>query len=245
MWPADEPWPHCKEHDCAYVSVLQVRREDVPELGFREGADLLQILWCPNEHEPSYVPESRVFWRKRADIRAALASRPALGDHDESYVPAGCVLDPERVTEYPAASLLSDELVALIESSPAIDEAVHRDPDWTRDNAGLMYHYWLSTAPGTKVGGYPKWIQDPDPPQCSCGKEMEYLLTVDSKECDGGTWARWLPEEERHVWTGNDIDERFRVTAPTDLLLGDCGNIHYFICRSCKDWPVSTVFQCS
>ena len=62
LWPADEPWPHCEEHDCSYVSVLQLRREDVPELGFREGADLFQILWCPNDHEPSYVPSSRVFW---------------------------------------------------------------------------------------------------------------------------------------------------------------------------------------
>lgn len=245
LWPADEPWPHCEEHDCSYVSVLQLRREDVPELGFREGADLFQILWCPNDHEPAYVPSSQVFWRKRADIRDALSAMPAPGNHEEHYVPVPCVLNPERVTEFPSIRTFAKALAATIKASPALKQAADADPDWKHGDAAVLYQYWLSVAPGTKVNGYPAWIQDPDPPQCSCGKQMEYLLTVDSGECDGGTWGRWLPQEDRHLWAGNDPDERLRAIQPTELLLGDCGNIHYFICRSCEGCPVWTVFQCS
>jgi hypothetical protein len=245
LWPADEPWPHCEEHDCAYVSALQLRREDVPELGFREGADLFQVLWCPNDHEPSYVPHSRVFWQARADIRDALSAMPASGNHEEHYVPIPCVLDPERVTEFPSIRTLSKALSSTIKASPTLKQAGDADPDWTHGDAAVLYQYWLSVAPGTKVNGYPSWIQDPDPPPCSCGKPMEYLLTLDSGECNGGSWGRWLPQEDRHLWAGNDPDERLRAIQPTEMLLGDGGNIHYFICRSCESWPVSTVFQCS
>lgn len=245
LWPADEPWPHCEEHDCSYVSVLQLRREDVPELGFGEGTDLFQILWCPNDHEPSYVPSSRVFWRKRADIRDALSVMPVAGNHEEHYVPLPCVLNPERVTEFPSIRTLSKQLSSTLKSSPAFTQAASADPDWQHGGAAVLYQYWLSVAPGTKVKGYPQWIQDPDPPQCSCGTEMEFLLTVDSGECDGGTWGRWLPQEDRHLWNGNDHDERLRAVDPSELLLGDGGNIHYFMCRSCEGWPVETVFQCS
>lgn len=247
LWPADEPWPHCEEHDCSYVPVLQLRREDVPELGFREGADLFQILWCPNYHEPFYIPSSRVFWRKRADIHDALTAMPAPvdGKHEEFHVPVPCVLSPERVTEFPSIRTLSKELSTTLESSPALSAAVDADPEWTLGDARVMYQYWLSVAPGTKVSGYPRWIQDPDPPECSCGKQMEYLLTVDSGECNGGTWGRWLPQEDRHLWAGNNPRERLRAIQPTELGLGDRGNIHYFICRSCEGWPVETAFQCS
>jgi hypothetical protein len=52
LWPADEPWPICdRPHGrlvgaqealdaCAYVPVLQLRRDDFPELLFPGQADL-------------------------------------------------------------------------------------------------------------------------------------------------------------------------------------------------------------
>lgn len=247
LWPADEPWPHCEEHDCPYVSVLQLRREDVPELGFREGTDLFQIVWCPNYHEPYYIPGSQVFWRKRADIRDALEAMPvpAPDHHEEFHVPVPCVLTPERVAEFPSIRTLSKQLSSTIQSSSALQHAANTAPDWTHGDASTLYQYWLSVAPGSKVNGYPKWIQDPDTPQCACGKQMEYLLTVDSEECDGGTWGRWLPQEDRHLWGGEDHHARLGAIQPTELGFGDCGNIHYFVCRSCEGWPVATVFQCS
>jgi hypothetical protein len=250
LWPADEPWPECEEHACALATVLQLRREDVPELGFRGDADLFQLLWCPNDHEtvePVYAPAARVFWRKRADVRNALASMPALGDHEEFYVPAPCVLHPERVTEYPDAlviKLTDPKLWKKIQAAAPLKDALKTLPhsDFT---AGSLYQYWLSVASGTKVGGHPQWIQDPEVPDCRCGQPMEYLLTIASSECDGGTWGRWLPEEERHVWSGDDYDQRDLVASPTELLLGDDGNLTYFVCRRCEEWPIEAVFHCS
>jgi len=55
----------------------------------------------------------------------------------------------------------------------------------------------LGAAPGTAVGGWPDWVQDPEYPACeACGKTMTYLLTIASEEADGESWRRWVPVEE-------------------------------------------------
>jgi hypothetical protein len=94
------------------------------------------------------------------------------------------------------------------------------------------------------VAGHPRWIQDPDPPTCRCEREMEYLLTIASAEFDGGTWGRWLAEEERHVW-GGAYKQRRQVQCAPGFTFGDLGDLNYFICRQCEDWPIACVFQCS
>jgi hypothetical protein len=250
IWPVSEPWPHCEEHDCPYVTVLQLSRSDTPELGFPEHADLFQLLWCPNDHanaEPSYAPASRAFWRRRADIQDALASRPAVGVHDENYVPVPCVLHPERVTEFPdAAEILESfpDLGEKIESCAQLQAAIKTITAYQFSDTSLLYQYWLSVAGGTKVGGYPPWVQDPERRSCQCGHEMDYLLTIASAEFNGGTWGRWLAQEERHVWGGN-YDKRAAVQCAPQISLGDMGNLNYFVCRKCDGWPMTAVFQCS
>src|SRR5215208_4937386 len=64
LWPRNEAWPVCDLHSCPYVTVLQLRRDDLPDVPFPEHADLLQLLWCPNDHdEHGYAPAPRIVWR--------------------------------------------------------------------------------------------------------------------------------------------------------------------------------------
>ena len=232
------------------ITVLQLTAEDVPELGFPQGKDLFQLLWCPNDHQalqPIYAPASRVFWRKRSQIKECLGEPPPPTSAEEHYCPAPCVVYPERVTEYPDAFEVSDSLPELwskIEFSEVLAKAIESIADFDFDAPETLYQYWLSVADGTKVRGYPNWIQDPETPQCKCGAEMEYLLTIASTELDGGTWGRWLAEEDRHVW-GASYEERNAVQCAAGLMLGDMGNINFFICRKCAGWPIASVFQCS
>src|SRR5262249_62267298 len=76
LWPEEETWPVCPEHDCPLVPILQLRKEDVPEIDFKRGIDLLQILWCPHHHEPGFGPVPELFWRKRAKVKNPVASHP-------------------------------------------------------------------------------------------------------------------------------------------------------------------------
>jgi hypothetical protein len=130
-----------------------------PELPFSDGTDLFQRLWCPNWHAALwYGPHPMVVWRSAAQVGQRLAAPPAARfeglDHDLSehyYLPLPCVLHPERAVEYPHA-----EQPGFSDLPGALDEQVRR---WQQQQRDWLCLAELSTAPGTKVGGYPRWIQ--------------------------------------------------------------------------------------
>jgi len=94
--------PITKPSGGPYVTVLQLRRSDVPELGIPADTDLFQLLWCPNDHEPLFGPVCRAYWRRSAQVEAPFRIAPQPTVVHEDYVPAPCVVQPERVTEYPS-----------------------------------------------------------------------------------------------------------------------------------------------
>lgn len=250
VWPADEPWPTCdlphpgwefgasgmtpitKPSGGPYVTVLQLRRDDVPELGFPADADLFQLLWCPNDHEPLFGPVCRAYWRRSAAIEPPYANAPRPMVADDDYLPAPCVLHPERVTEYPDPSELPDD-------------AKERIYAWEAESgAQAVYQYELSVADGTKVAGHVGWIQEPEIPSCPNGHPMEHLLTVASAEFDGGSWPRWLAVEDDGAWQA-PYPDRWSVQNAAGLMLGDMGSLYVFICRACEEMPIASVAQCS
>ncbi|GAA3884561.1 hypothetical protein GCM10022243_56690 [Saccharothrix violaceirubra] len=194
LWPANEPWPVCGDDDhmadagvpvpvvaAPLVSVAQFYSRDVPELPFPEGTDVCQVLWCPRGHEPYYTPRFRVLWRDSASVaEVAVAPEPDREHSDVDFLPNPCRIAPERVVEYPQLrELPSDGLRERI-------VAWEREQKWD-------YSEHLSAAPGTKVGGWMEWIQDPFRPDCARGHRMTPLLTVSDSEISG--WETWMPME--------------------------------------------------
>jgi hypothetical protein len=174
------------------ISVLQLHARDVPGLPFPEGTDCFQFLWCPNEHPPGKYPTIWVvhvaaFWRCAAAVTDVLDSPPEPRFDREMnarfYQPVPCLLNPEPVTEYPPYSHYP-------EYSDLPEPLRQRVERWDDLTAGL-YTGVLSTAPGTKAGGHPDWIQEPDWPVCGCGRRMDHLLTIASDEWDHR--MRWIP----------------------------------------------------
>ncbi|MGR6998656.1 hypothetical protein ACU686_12040 [Yinghuangia aomiensis] len=89
LWPAGEPWPYCaRDHEddggpVALLPVLQVYARDLPELpgwDWPDGTDVLQVLWCPNDHhdpsiDPGYCgPIPTLFWRSSPDVQDVLCT---------------------------------------------------------------------------------------------------------------------------------------------------------------------------
>ena len=249
VWPADEPWPTCDgpaggdhldgepgEEVVPLAPVLQLLASDVPELPFPPGTDVLQVLWCPFDHEPDSAPRPELRWRRLADIGPALAEMPAPDEEtDPQLVPSPCVLHPERVVEYPADEVLGPlaEVIARIEQ-----------------DTGWAYESELATATGTKALGHPDWIQSPDWPVCGCGAEMEHLLTVASWEFSRGDEKRWIATEDRPAMDGwgfdaDDDHPWFALRNPAGLMLGDVGNVYLFVCTRCPERPSAHRFDCS
>jgi hypothetical protein len=241
-WPIGVGWPMCAEHSSPLVTVLQLRVQDVPELDFPGTSDLFQLVWCPLDHVGTgYAPQPQVFWRSSSDSLAAAVS-PTPVKADRNYLPKPCTVSPERVVELPSPFELTRphvaELDALIASVGQGD--LRRLGIRVEDP---LYQYHFSVAPGTKVRGYPHWIQDPEVPTCSRGHPMEHLLTVASAEFDGA-YQRWMPTEERVVWH-EDVDRRFAVQCAAGLMIGDMGSLYLFDCRRCEERPVKALAQSS
>ncbi|KIQ67319.1 hypothetical protein TR51_04545 [Kitasatospora griseola] len=212
------------------VPVVQLLAADVPELPFPDGADVLQVLWCPFDHEEGYAPRPQVYWwdGSRADLEPTDPPRSDGAHHQ--YLPDPCVLHPERVAEYPSWDLPEHLHDALEERFEQVEE-----------ETGWSYEYHLSVADGTKVGGYPAWSQDPDWPHCPrCERRMDHLLSVDSAEFDGESWRTWLAVEDTPavgtVWE-LPYEERKSIQRAADLLLGDLAGLHLFTCTHCPDRP--------
>lgn len=249
FWPRNRDWPVCEEHLAPFVGVLQLRKEDFPEMRFPEAKDLFQLLWCPQNHQHSESwTKPIVFWHARAEATAPAEMIPPPRIALDDYLPFPCLLLPERVTEYPCEDLgqaTKNRIERWSVREMLGPEAAKRPLDaWGRDIMDQpidLYHFELSACPATKIGGYPSWIQRDETPICRCGRRMEHLLTMASWECDGGDFRRWLPKEDAHLQ--NPWPQA--VTHAHGMMFGDAGSICYFICHHCPDWPVKSVAQCS
>jgi len=247
LWPESEQWPTCAEHGCPYVPAIQLRKDDVPEIGFRRNTNLFQVLWCPNRHPDYFCPIVKVFWRNSDRIKKPLPHCPEPTTAERRYVPTPCVVHPERVVEYPDGGELSERDHELIELSDTINNAVSDlgvEPigNWSVPNGVGTYYAWLSVAPGTKVGGHPGWVQDPPQLRCTCNHPMEYLVSFSSHEFDGASWGRWLPLSERYVLSA-EYHKLAQVQCPAGWSFGDAGSLYLFICRQCDDWPIHAFTQ--
>ncbi|WP_420082128.1 DUF1963 domain-containing protein [Streptomyces sp. JL4002] len=225
LWPAEEEWPVCPEHHRSpMVPVVQVHAADALGLvPFPAGCDLLQVLWCPRRHDGCWVlPEVR--WRDAAAVAAVREAPVVDGEVPSGRIPRPCVVHPELVDEYPSWDL-PEELWDRLEPRFEQVEAA----------TGWDYQRHLATAPGTKLGGYPGWCQDPQWPDCAgCGERMEHLLTVESWEADAVSRLTWTPVEDQGV--------RYEDAG---LMLGDAGGVYLFECRRCPGRPVRDRFDCS
>ncbi|MCA6092993.1 hypothetical protein LE181_12580 [Streptomyces sp. SCA3-4] len=226
------------------LPLAQFYVRDIPLLRPPGQADLLQVLWCPFDHEPMNMPRTALFWRSAAAVTDVLTSPPEWPVVEfEEYVPVPCVLAPEQVTEYPNSLELSEELREQLK-------------DWSRwqaADAGVdssyapypesYYHSHLSVAPGWKVGGWPQWgYTDPVPRLCpACDTEMDALLTIATFEWDGGNRS-WIPEEDRAA--ASSRDDRYRdLCQPTAVQIASGHKQQLYICPAAPEHPHMELMQ--
>ncbi|MFI6650452.1 hypothetical protein ACIBI8_22895 [Streptomyces sp. NPDC050529] len=178
------------------LPVAQLYTRDVP-FPCPPDADLLQVLWCPFDHEMAH-PRTALFWRSSATVTVILDAPPQPPIvQDGWYLPEPCLLSPEQVTEYPNPRELSEELQDQLDDmsrwetiDPARYKAYAYDPS-------DLYQSSLCHAPGWKTGGWTLWDRmDPVPRPCpECGTEQVPLLTIASCEWNGGS-GTWIAKEE-------------------------------------------------
>ncbi len=206
---------HCQP----YLPLLQLRREDFPTLPFPGDADLLQWLWYPYIHfnsPPNEQPGFLVFWRRQADIADPLLVEPSLGDGIELFE---CRLDPEYITEFPVSASFEGHFRA--------------DLDQWQPGGAFFYDDVLSAAPGVKLFGYPRWLDDAATPFCIGGRMMKLLVTIDVEESGSrpASSDRWRPREEPEQPQAHGFS------------LGEMGALFLFHCPICSGPRLQAIVQ--
>lgn len=238
LWPARQPWPHCDRwHEgppVPLIPVVQLYARDAPRLRSFGRADLLQVLWCPAEHDPDAKPRTVVSWRNADDVTDPLAAPPEpFEPGDEGYVPSTCVLVPEEVTEYPDYLELDEESRERL-ADPDVWRAAGVEVEAPYgDEPQQFYSDVLSRSPGSKLGGWAPWGRtDPVARYCvHCGAAMGPLLTIASSEWDGGRTS-WVPIEDRAlVGAGGFADN------PTGLYVGSYDSFQIYTCPNSRNVP--------
>jgi Domain of unknown function (DUF1963) len=224
-WPVEESWPKSGDHNCTLL--VQLRRDEFPEIAFPDEADLLQILWAPYFPDFSngqFTPDPIVFWRPETEDVNVISGVPRLNNPGSGLIPESCELHPERIDDFPGGEELllmlpQSQVMALLEQAGAIEKIME------------------ICAPGSKVAGYAHWLQPGRNPTCACGHEMELFLTLASWEYDSRT-----------MWQYADDDTWLRSVqhAPgwiSGLRIGDAGYLYFFYCSFCPARPVRMVAQ--
>ncbi|MEU3902148.1 hypothetical protein [Streptomyces sp. NPDC045251] len=253
LWPADEAWPLCAEpghwkplrtptevvgpEPVAMVPVVQLYARDVPELPFPAGTDVLQVLWCPLIHDDEAgAALPRVYWRNERQVAAGvvLSDRTEPYEYEEEFMPRPCTVTPTRAVEYPNRDLPEDLAQTLGRRFDEVEEAF-----------GFSY-YEVATTGQSKAGGYPGWLQQPDWPDCRCGRRMEHLLSITATEPVEG---RWFPLDEQGPesldpgrWTKTDHTVVDTIGHGMDM--GDLGGVYLFVCPACPDMPYTHRYDC-
>ncbi len=252
LWPADEPWPYCHTDDhhvalepdfdgpIAMVPVAQLYVRDVPGLHPPEGADVLQVLWCPFEHDDDGLPKTALFWRSAATVTDVLADPPKPEDFASSLVPEPCLIDPEQVIEYPNAGELEGKLGEQVGQWTMAHIPGIEFGDLEGDDQPYRY---LCIAPGWKIGGYVnRGMQDPYPNPCpTCGTQTEPLLTIASSEWDFDV-HHWIPYEDQaaNISWGAIQDG---PSMPTQICVSDANDQIIRVCPVSPEHPHISMMQ--
>ncbi|MEV6307637.1 hypothetical protein AB0M10_03430 [Streptomyces sp. NPDC051840] len=234
------------EHPVPMLPVAQLYLRDVPLLRPPGQADLLQVLWCPYEHEPDCKPATALFWRSAAEVGDVLTAPPEPYEADyPGYVPEPCVLAPEAITEYPNSLDLSSDLRRMLED-PDTWRAAGVELDSPYDEYPPdFYRTHLGNAPGWKAGGWPPWGRtDPYARHCAvCEARMVPLLTIASWEWDGGDGHSWAPQEDQAAARATSHYAGQAPSQPTKVEVGSTDNMQIYVCPDSPEHPHTDLIQ--
>lgn len=212
-----QQYPHCPSCSTPLNFVLQFYKKDFPQFYFAEDKDLFQLFRCPNYD--------------CADASNEKYDLPTL----HFYF---CAKDLTKEHHNPGHNLKEAEASVpdcTIHPESTIDYPNFDDyEDGKLDFIATKYgEEWsdqfiddYDAIPHTKIGGYPSFTQYPHYPSCSCGKTKEFFFQLAS---DDSTEEKKFPNVE---WS------------PHGIMIGDVGNIYFFVCRSCGPETIETYWDC-
>ncbi|WP_121199480.1 DUF1963 domain-containing protein [Mucilaginibacter gracilis] len=79
----------------------------------------------------------------------------------------------------------------------------------------------------TKCGGYPSFTQPAHNPVCDCGKTKEFFFQLSSEDTEEG-----VKNPASDNWS------------PHGIMIGDLGNIYFYVCKDCGEQSITSYWDC-
>ena len=214
-----DEYPCCDGCKTPLNFVVQLYKKDFPGFYFSDNSTLFQLFRCPNNDCPDAYSEKY--------------------DHKMFHFYFN-VTDNSRILTKPYHSLADgeDEVPDCYLNAIATDDFPNYDDFEGDDFVGLekkfgnefaeLFMDKYAAIQSTKFGGYPSYIQSPQYPTCTCGNTKEFFFQLSSEDVEDGTE---LPPPADQ-WSSHGI------------MIGDVGNIYYYVCKSCGQKTIETNWDC-
>ena len=215
-------YPCCDDCNTPLNFVLQLYQTDFPAHYFPEGKNLFQLFRCPNTKCPAafsapYYSDLKMF--------IYYSSEPAEW-HLHIKMPDEDMSDHIE-TRVPDCYLKPQQID---------DYPMYEDFDSVIVNIEKTYgeemgeQFLEQFFPGhkTKIGGYPNFIQSSYYPICNCGKPKDFFFQLSSEDTEEGVI--------------NPVPDNW---SPHHIMIGDLGNIYFYVCKSCGEQTIESYWDCS
>lgn len=214
-------YPKCDSCGNFLNFVIQIYKKDFSDFYFPEDKDLFQLFRCPNFNCPSAFSKTSdlkvfpYFFKDSKKENNLKKEKLITGKDVEKEIPE-CEFKIQKLKDFPNYDDFSGDELSQIGKKFG-DEW----EDYFIDN--------YSAKTGTKYKGYPSWTQSPNRPICKCGKEKEFFFQLSSEDIEDG--VPYPPSPDK--WSAHGI------------MIGDVGNIYFFVCKDCGEKSIETNWDCS
>lgn len=212
-------YPLCNDCNSPLNFTLQLYKKDFPNHYYPTDKDLFQVFRCPNykcsgAFNEKYDFTTYIYYHKVEGLKPKDFEKPTRVKKSKH--------DEEEVPDCFLEPKTAGDF-------PSFDEDFYYEKLRAfEDKYG--YEILEDTHPkiGTKSGGYPSFQQGSNYPICECGKVKEFFFQLSSEDLEDGV------ESPSH-WT---------MWSAHGIMIGDLGNIYFYVCKSCGEKSIETNWDC-
>lgn len=218
-WAGFDEYPCCDICKAPLNFVLQLYKKDFPDFYFPDNSILFQLFRCPNNDCPDaysemYDHKMFHFYLNTVNDNKIL-TKPIYNLIDAEDEVPDCYLKPKVADDFPNYDDFDN------------NDFVDIEKKFGNDLSELFMDNY-SAIQNTKFGGYPSFTQSPSYPICTCGKTKEFFFQLSSEDTEEGVEQPPAPGK----WSAHGI------------MIGDVGNIYYYVCKSCGENTIESNWDC-
>lgn len=209
-------WPVCDECGTPLNFILQIYKRDFPEFYFPENTNIFLLFRCP------YLFCECAFSEKY-DLKMFWFYGNVDTEKNAAVEKPPCTLE-EPEMEMPGCSFNPLKIVDYPYYEELDEELWNTFDEKYAGDIRVFDTFMGNYQPkaGIKINGFPSWADNPNYPVCTCGNRKEFFFQISSEEYEEESPFEWPLYGE---------------------IMGDCGILHFFVCKQCGPESVETRFS--